>query len=458
MTITPFSWIQIIRLGFVQMSIGGVVVLTTSTLNRIMVVELLMPALLPGVLVALHYAIQIIRPRMGFGTDKSGKCTPWIIGGIAILCTGGIISTFSTVLMYSSPKLGIFLAFLGFLAIGLGVSAAGTALLTLLAKRVDTKKRASAATVVWLMMIAGFAITAGISGHFLDPFSTDRLLIIASTICLICFLLTIISLWKLESDKNQKTNSKKNPSCTDNEKKHSQKEFIESVKEIWRENSSRKFTIFIFVSMLAFSMQDLILEPFAGTVFEMTPGQTTSLSGIQHSGVLVGMILVALLANGYLFGKNFGSLKTWIVWGCLFSAIALFGLVIGGINGKGWLLELNVFFLGIANGSFSIAAIATMMQLAQEGKPKTEGTRIGLWGASQAIAFGAGGFLGALFSDIARLFIADNGSAYAIVFFIECLLFVVAARIANSIQMHKSQEDSKNITPNTIISSSENTT
>ena len=59
MTIQPFSWIQIIRLGLVQMSIGGIVVLTTSTLNRIMVVELLMPALLPGVLVALHYLIQI---------------------------------------------------------------------------------------------------------------------------------------------------------------------------------------------------------------------------------------------------------------------------------------------------------------------------------------------------------------------------------------------------------------
>ena len=59
MTFAPFSWIQIVRLGFVQMSIGGIVVLTTSTLNRIMVVELLMPALLPGVLVALHYAVQI---------------------------------------------------------------------------------------------------------------------------------------------------------------------------------------------------------------------------------------------------------------------------------------------------------------------------------------------------------------------------------------------------------------
>ncbi len=456
MTFATFSWIQIVRLGFVQMSIGGIVVLTTSTLNRIMVVELLMPALLPGVLVALHYAVQILRPRMGFGTDKSGKCTPWIIFGMIVLCSGGVISTYSTVLMYSSPKLGITLAFLGFLAIGLGVSAAGTALLTLLAKRVDSQKRSSAATVVWLMMIAGFAITAGISGYFLDPFTTDRLLIIASTISATCLVLTIISLWRLESNKKHTGISNEDSKFTTSNK--NQKKFFESVTAIWKENSARKFTIFIFVSMLAFSMQDLILEPFAGTVFEMTPGQTTSLSGIQHSGVLMGMILVALLTNKYFFNRTFGSLKTWIVGGCLLSAIALFGLVIGGINGKGWLLELNVFVLGVANGSFSIAAIATMMQLAHEGKEKTEGTRIGLWGASQAIAFGIGGFLGAICSDIARVFINDVGSAYAIVFFAECILFFVAAKIAQSIQISKSHNNLLSSKTNTLISSSGNTT
>jgi BCD family chlorophyll transporter-like MFS transporter len=164
------------------------------------------------------------------------------------------------------------------------------------------------------------------------------------------------------------------------------------------------------------------------------------------------------LTNKYFLKRTFGSLKTWIVGGCLLSAVALFGLVIGGINGKGWLLELNVFILGAANGSFSIAAIATMMQLAHEGKSKTEGTRIGLWGASQAIAFGLGGFLGALCSDIARALIVDIGSAYAIVFFAECILFVLAAKIALSIQINKFQNTFTTSKTDTIITSTENTT
>ena len=78
-----FGWIGIARLGLVQACMGAVVVLTTSTLNRIMVVELALPALLPGILVAFHYLIQVVRPRMGHGSDVGGRRTPWLIGGMA---------------------------------------------------------------------------------------------------------------------------------------------------------------------------------------------------------------------------------------------------------------------------------------------------------------------------------------------------------------------------------------
>ena len=88
---TPLGWFGIVRLGLVQMALGAVVVLTTSTLNRVMVIELALPALVPGLLVAFHYAVQITRPRMGFGSDRSGRCTPWILGGMAVLVTADAI-------------------------------------------------------------------------------------------------------------------------------------------------------------------------------------------------------------------------------------------------------------------------------------------------------------------------------------------------------------------------------
>jgi BCD family chlorophyll transporter-like MFS transporter len=84
------SWFSIVRLGLVQMALGAIVVLTTSTLNRLMVVELALPAVVPGLLVALHYGIQITRPSWGFASDAGGDRTRWIVGGMAVLACGGV--------------------------------------------------------------------------------------------------------------------------------------------------------------------------------------------------------------------------------------------------------------------------------------------------------------------------------------------------------------------------------
>ena len=72
MTPAGLGWIAIARLGLVQAALGAVVVLTTSTLNRVMVVELAIAAVIPGLLVGLHYAVQIARPVWGHGSDVGG--------------------------------------------------------------------------------------------------------------------------------------------------------------------------------------------------------------------------------------------------------------------------------------------------------------------------------------------------------------------------------------------------
>src|ERR671917_239471 len=78
----PLGWLGILRLGLVQTALGAVVVLTTSAINRVMVVELALPAALPGALVGLHYAVQVLRPRMGHGSDVGGRRAPWVLGGM----------------------------------------------------------------------------------------------------------------------------------------------------------------------------------------------------------------------------------------------------------------------------------------------------------------------------------------------------------------------------------------
>jgi BCD family chlorophyll transporter-like MFS transporter len=129
------------------------------------------------------------------------------------------------------------------------------------------------------------------------------------------------------------------------------------------------------------------------------------------------------------------------VGGCIASAVALAGLAIAGHVGPPWPLKANVFLMGAANGAFSIAAIGQMMRLASEGRSAREGVRMGLWGAAQAIAFGVGGLLGTIASDLAHWLLPSSGVAYGTVFGGEALLFIASALLASRIPMMEQQRE-----------------
>lgn len=417
----PFGWLQIVRLGLVQTALGAVVVLTTSTLNRVMVVELALPALVPGLLVALHHASQMLRPRWGFGSDRGGRRTPWIVGGMAVLCVGGVAAAVATVVMGASLPLGIALGVLAFLMIGVGVGACGTNLLVLLAGQVGEGRRAAAATVVWVMMIAGFVVTGGLAGHLLDPFSPERLVAVACGVSGVAFVVALFAVRGLEPERS--------PAAREAAERAARTPFREALKTIWAEDEARRFTLFVLASMLAYSMQDLILEPFAGLVFGMTAGETTRLAGLQNAGTLAGMIGVALLSGA--FGETpRGLLRRWIVAGCLASAAALAAIASAGLTGSVSALRPAVFALGLGNGAFAVAAIGSMMGLAGRGDQATRGARMGLWGAAQAIGFGFGGLLGAVAADLARAAFGAAQIAYPAVFLADAALFAVCAVFA----------------------------
>jgi len=423
------GWIGIIRLGLVQTALGAIVVLTTSTLNRIMVVELALPAVLPGALVGFHYAVQMLRPRWGYGSDRGGRHTPWVIGGMGVLALGGFLAAVATSWMAASLTAGLVLAAFAFLLIGIGVGAAGTNLLVLLSKRVPKARLPAAATIVWVMMIVGFIVTAATAGHFLDPYSPERLVWVAAVVSGSAFLLSCLAIVRVETRALQPASGEPADQHAGQPAESGPTDFRKALADVWQEREARHFTIFVFVSMLAFSAQDLILEPFAGLGFAMTPGQSTQLAGVQHSGVLSGMIGVAAIATA-LSGHWLGSLRLWTVAGCVGSGLALLGLAIGGLFAPHWPIHASVFALGLANGAFAVAAIGSMMAMAGRGRSRREGTRMGLWGAAQAIAFGSGGLIGALGVDLIKATTGEALSAYILVFSIEAAVFFVAAVLA----------------------------
>jgi BCD family chlorophyll transporter-like MFS transporter len=426
------GWTGIVRLGLVQAALGAVVVIVTSTLNRVMVVEYALPALLPGALVALHYAVQMIRPRFGHASDRGGRRTPWIIGGMALLAAGGIACAAATVGIRSHPLWALPLAVLAYAMVGLGVGSAGTSVLVLLAVHVEARRRAAAATIMWVLMVAGFAVTATTVGRFLDPFSPARLIEVTAVAAACAFAVAVAAVWRVEAQRlpqEQVVPRSQAAAAT--------LTFGQALRRVWSEPQSRRFTLFVFMSMLAYSAQELILEPFSGLVFHYTLGQSTSLSGLQHAAVFLGMICVGLACSG---PRRLGTLRGWTVGGCCASALALFGLAAADWVGPAAPLRVCVFALGVSNGVFAVAAIGSMMDLAQDGRPGHAGVRMGLWGAAQAVAFAVGGVFGTSIVDAMRFLLGSTAMAFAIVFVAEAILFLLAAgcaaRIRSTQQRH----------------------
>ncbi len=409
------SWLSIFRLGLVQMCLGAVVVLMTSTLNRLMVVELSLAATLPGALVAIHYLVQISRPKWGFLSDIQGNRTKWIILGMIILAVGANLAALCIPLYSFNATAATILSFFAYTIIGVGVGASGTSLLALLATHTIQHRRAAAATITWLMMIFGIAVTATVVGKLLDPYSVERLIKIVFGLTLVTVAITFISTLNIERGLSSvKKNVNKSQS------------FLTGLKVIWANSQTKRFSIFVFLSMTAYFMQELILEPYAGIVFSFTPGQSTSLSGMQNGGVFLGMLAVGIACTGF----KFGALKNWVWAGCMGSCISLVLIALAGQSPEIVPLAPLVFGLGIFNGMFAVAAIGSMMSLASQNNDNREGTRMGLWGAAQAIAAGFGGLLGTVLVDLLRLANFSHADAYGTVFIFEAALFALAASIA----------------------------
>jgi BCD family chlorophyll transporter-like MFS transporter len=275
------------------------------------------------------------------------------------------------------------------------------------------------------MMIVGFIVTTVIAGKMLDPFSLTRLVEVTASVAAGAFLLTCLAVYGIERPVLASAASEAGPST----RAAPSTDFMTALREVWAEPHSRRLASFVFVSMLAYSAQDLVLEPFAGAVFGMTPGESTQLSGMMSAGTLVGMLLVAIICTVGSRGRM-GALRLWTIGGCVASALMLVTLAVAGFVGPAWPLRPTVFLLGLANGAYAVAAIGSMMGLVGRGRESREGTRMGLWGAAQAIAFGIGGIAATGAVDLARALTGSLPAAYGSVFVAEAALFVLATAYA----------------------------
>jgi len=397
------GWGGIARLCLVNAAIGGLTALPINLFNRLMTVELALPALLPGLLVALHYGVQLTRPVWGHRSDTRGGRTPFILGGIAVLGLG-LVATAFAIAHVENTMLALVIWLLAYAAIGLGIGAAGTSFLALLATAAPDGRRAAAATFAWLTLIMGAIIASVGTGIALEPYSPERLVSVVPAVAAIGLILSFLATIGIERR-------------LDPVPPADQPEFAAALRATMEDPAARAFTGFVFLSILAFFLSELVLEPFAGHVHGLPPEDSTKLSGGKDGAALLGM-----LAAGGLASFGIGSLRTWAITGCVISAIGLVGL------GASLPLLPFVVVLGLGNGLFVVGAIGSMMRLAT-AKQGAAGTRMGVFGAAQAVAAGLAGLIATGILDLARLTLPLQ-AAYGTVFGLEAILFLAAALVA----------------------------
>ncbi|MEM7242531.1 MAG: BCD family MFS transporter [Pseudomonadota bacterium] len=397
------GWGNLARLCLVNAAIGGMAALPVNLFNRLMTVELALPALLPGLLVALHYAVQISRPVWGYHSDAKGARASFILGGVAVV---GLALVMTAWAIAFAPNQTIAYAtwIVAYALIGFGIGAAGTSFLALLSTASTDARKGPVATLAWLMLIAGAIVASIGTGIALEPYSPTRLMSVVPFVALIAFLVCCVAVWGIE----KRLPKAPPPKSVD------LKSALEST---WADPAARAFTGFVFLSILAFYLSELVLEPFAGHIHGLPPDASTRLSGGKDGAALMGM-----LAAGGFTAFGLGNLRFWAVLGCIISAIGLVGLGLGA-----HLMAFTVV-LGLGNGVFVVGAIGSMMRLANEQKGAA-GTRMGVFGASQAIAAGLAGLIATGTLDVARLIFSD-ATAYGLVFGIEAILFLAAAFVA----------------------------
>jgi BCD family chlorophyll transporter-like MFS transporter len=188
----------------------------------------------------------------------------------------------------------------------------------------------------------------------------------------------------------------------------------------------RRFLWTVGLGSWAFSMQDIVLEPYGAEILGLDVGNTSSLTALGAVGSLIAFGLSARWLSQGWHACRLASLG--IVIGLPAFALVIFAAPTESIA----MFRTGVVLIGFGSGLFSVGMLVTAMSFQNV---RMSGLILGTWGAVQATATGAamamGGALRDVVSELAmsgQLGEALNSpvTGYSFVYHLEIyLLFVV---------------------------------
>ena len=400
------------QLGLIHVAVAMTLVPINSTLNRVMIKELAISATLVAILASLPYLFSPIQVAIGSYSDRHPifgfRRTPYILAGLFLCVLGVIVSPQVALLMVENFPLGLLAGILAFGAWGMGYNLSAVSYLSLASELSGENRRGKTIATMWFMMIASIILTAIGLSHMVDPYTPEALIRAFGVVAASALALGLIGLIRLEP---RSAFLGKGVAASE---AYTVKQMTSA---ITANPVARTFFIYLFLLLAAILGQDVLLEPFGAEAFGMTVTQTTRITSIWGTFVLLAIIIAGLLEGRVSkrlvaqFG-NTGALLGFVV------------IVISGI-----LVNQNIFYtgvtlLGVGTGLSTVANLSLMFDLTIPGMV---GLYMGAWGFSNALSRLVGSVLGGIVRDVVTQVTGQALSGYLVVFSIEALMLFIAA-------------------------------
>ena len=418
---------RLMRLALFQVSAGCVMVLLNGTLNRVLIVELDVPVELVSAVIAIPVLAAPLRLFFGYRSDTyksvlGWRRVPYVWLGSLIQFGGLAIMPFALLLLQSQTVgpawAGMAGACFAFMLTGFGMHMSQTAGLALASDLVPPEKRPRVVALLYFMLLAGMICASAFYSVALVDFSAKHLIQVIQGTALFTIVINVIAIWKQEA---------RNPQATSGDRDLIG--FFDALDTYRSEPGTMRLMLAVAIGSAAFSMQDILLEPYGGEILGMPVGRTTLLTGLWAFGTMCGFAWAAhslqkgnevyrIAARGLLIGiLAFSAI-------ILAEPLMLQGLFYAGAAG-----------VGLGGGLF---AVGTMLGAMAISNRSDSGIVVGAWGAVQATAIGCSLLAGGVIKNTINVLALQGSlgaamdtraSGYLVVYTFEILLLFVCLAV-----------------------------
>ena len=416
---------RLLRLSLFQVSVGMALVLLIGTLNRVMIVELGVPASLVAIMVSLPLVFAPFRALIGFRSDTHRSELGWRrvpdiwigtlvqFGGLAVMPFALLVLSGGGNSASAPAWIGQASAALAFLFVGAGIHITQTVGLALATDLAPQESQPKVVGLMYVMLLLGMIVSAFVFAAVLEDFSPGRLIQVIQGCAITTMILNVIALWKQETrDRNRRFKNPHQP----------------TFKQSWEllckgDHAIRRLTA-VGLGTMAFTMEDVLLEPYGGEILKLSVSSTTFLTATLAIGGLIGFGLASRVLSRGADPFRMASM------GALLGLPAFMAVILAAPLASASLFSFGVFLIGFGGGLFGHGTLTATMNLAP---PEQRGLALGAWGAVQATGAGIAMALGGVIRDLVNYFamnsyfgpaLIDPSTGYIAVYALEIVLLI----------------------------------